>query len=240
MAKRILMIVTSNSRMGSTEHITGIWSDEFAIPYYAFIDAGIEVVIASPAGGRAPIDPVSLNRRGQNDPAVERYLDDAFAYALVQSTFKVSELDMDKFDGVFFCGGHGTMWDLPVDPSVTRAVETANVAGKLIASVCHGGAGLVSARRPDGRPVVEGIRISSFTNDEEKEVGLTEVMPFLLETRLRELGCKFEKVASWQPYAIRDGQFITGQNPSSSGLAAQLVLEAFTVSPVGEKQYATA
>jgi putative intracellular protease/amidase len=226
MNKRILMIVTSNARLGETGRTTGIWAEEFAVPYYRLIDAGAEVEIASPAGGAAPIDPGSLKPKGQNDALVERFLGDSVAQAKLQATHVVAAVDATAFDAIFFPGGHGTMWDLPVDAGVKRAVEAAFASDKLIASVCHGAAGLVSARRSDGKAVVKGHRINAFTDAEEAAVGLTAAVPFQLESRLRELGAKFEGTANWLPFAIRDRQFVTGQNPQSSALVAQHLLQA--------------
>jgi len=224
--RRILMILTSNDRMGDSGRPTGLWAEELVVPYYAFTDAGAEVVLASPRGGRAPIDPGSLKPRGQNDAAVERYLADEALQEQVAHTLPVDELKAGAFDAVFFPGGHGTMWDLPTSASVTRAVEQAWAAGKLVASVCHGAAGLVSARRPDGAPLVQGKRVNSFTDSEEAAAGLAQVVPFALEGRLRELGARFEAAADWQPFAVRDGQLITGQNPQSSTRVAQALLQA--------------
>lgn len=226
MTSRILMIVTSHARLGDTGKPTGIWAEELATPYYALLDAGAEVVLASPAGGAAPVEPASLKPRGENTPAVDRFLGDAEAQARLAATQPVSAVDVSTFDAVFFPGGHGTMWDLPQDAGVRRVVEKAYAQGKLIAAVCHGPAGLVSARRPDGKPVVEGVRLSAFTDAEEAAVGLTEVVPFALESRLRELGARFEGAPNWQAFAVRDGQFVTGQNPQSSGLVAERVIEA--------------
>lgn len=226
MTSRILMIVTSNARMGDTGQPTGLWAEELAVPYYALADAGVEVMLASPAGGPAPIDPGSIKPVGQNDPVVERFLADTLLQARIAATPKASEFDGAAFDAVFFPGGHGTMWDLPVDAGVTRAVERAFADGKLIASVCHGAAGLVTAKRPDGQSIVKDLRVNSFTDAEEKAVGLEKVVPFLLETRLRELGGRFESTGNWQPFALRDGQLITGQNPQSSHLVAQSLLAA--------------
>ena len=226
MTSRILMIVTSNSRMGDTGKPTGLWAEELAVPYYALVDAGADITLVSPAGGPAPIDPGSIKPVGQNDPLVERFLADTALQARLATTPKVSDFDGAQFDAVFFPGGHGTMWDLPVDLGVTRAVERAFAAKKLIASVCHGAAGLVSAKRPDGQSIVKDLRVNSFTNAEEVAVGLEKVVPFLLETRLQELGGRFEGGANWQPFAIRDGQLITGQNPQSSHLVVQELLTA--------------
>ncbi|MFN9966308.1 MAG: type 1 glutamine amidotransferase domain-containing protein [Lysobacteraceae bacterium] len=226
MTSRILMIVTSNARMGDAGKPTGLWAEELAVPYYALADAGVDVTLASPAGGPAPIDPGSLKPVGQNDPVVERFLADEALQARIAATSRASELDGASFDAVFFPGGHGTMWDLPVDDGVTRAVERAFAAHKLIASVCHGAAGLVTAKRPDGQPIVKDLRVNSFTDAEEVALGLEKVVPFMLETRLRELGGRFEGSDNWQAFAIRDGQLITGQNPQSSHLVAQELLKA--------------
>lgn len=149
---------------------------------------------------------------------------------MITQTTRAAEKDSADFDALFFPGGHGTMWDPPTDAGVKRAVEQAFAGGKLIASVCHGAAGLVTAKRPDGRSIVEGLRVNAFTDSEERAVGLEHVVPFMLETRLRELGGKFEGGADWQPYALRDGQLISGQNPQSSALAAGLLLQALGVS----------
>lgn len=226
MTSRILMIVTSNARMGDTGKPTGLWAEELAVPYYALADAGVDMTLASPAGGPAPIDPGSVKPIGQNDPVVERFLADTTLQALIAATPKASAFDGAEFDAVFFPGGHGTMWDLPVDDGVTRAVERAFAANKLIAAVCHGAAGLVTAKRPDGQSIVKDLRVNSFTDAEEVAVGLEKVVPFMLETRLRELGGRFEGTGNWQAFAIRDGQLITGQNPQSSHRVAELLLAA--------------
>jgi putative intracellular protease/amidase len=226
MTKRILMIVTSNARMGEHGKPTGLWAEELAVPYYTLLDAGAQVELASPLGGPLPFDPGSVKPAGQNEPRVDRFLADPAAMAKAQNTQAVEAIDASAFDAVFFPGGHGTMWDLPADGGVKRAVESAFGAGKIVASVCHGAAGLVSARRSDGKPWVEGKRINSFTDAEETAAGLADVVPFALESRLRELGGRFEGAANWQPFAVRDGQLITGQNPQSSSLVADHMLEA--------------
>ena len=226
MTSRILIIVTSNARLGDTGKPTGFWAEELAAPYYALTDAGAQVDFASPAGGAAPLDPGSVKPAGENDAIVERFLADSTLQTRLATTPRISDLDVDAYDALFFPGGHGTMWDLPGHPGVTHAVERAFAAGKVIASVCHGAAGLVSARRPDGRSIVAGKRVNSFTDAEEAAVGLTGVVPFALETRLRKLGGQFEGAAKWQPFVVRDGQLVTGQNPQSSALVAAAVLEA--------------
>lgn len=226
MSQRILMIVTSNHRMGAYDKPTGLWAEELATPWYALADAGVAIELASPAGGPAPIDPGSIQPEGRNEAAVARFLADPDLRARVAATSKTADLDMAGFDAVFFPGGHGTMWDLPGDAGVKRLVEQAEAAGKIISSVCHGAAGLVSARRADGRPLVADRTVNAFTNAEEIEVGLQEVVPFLLESRLRELGGRFECAPNWHPFAVRDGNLITGQNPQSSERVAREVLQA--------------
>jgi putative intracellular protease/amidase len=226
MSKKILFIVTSNSQMGASGKATGIWAEELAVPYYALLDAGFTVDIASPKGGQAPMDPGSVKPVGSNVPAVDRFLVDTDAMHKSANTHTASSVNATTYDAVFFPGGHGTMWDLPKDAGVTTAVETAFVANKIIASVCHGAAGLVTAKRADGKSIVAGKRVNSFTDAEEAAAGLTDVVPFLLETRIRELGATFEGAANWQAFAVRDGNLITGQNPASSELVAYHVIDA--------------
>jgi putative intracellular protease/amidase len=226
MTHRVLIITTSHAQLGNTGKPTGVWAEELLAPYYQLVDAGAEVTLASPKGGAITFDPGSLKPAGQNDALIERFLADPQAQTAAQKTQVVASVNASPFDAVFFPGGHGTMWDLPVDAGVTRAVEAAFAAEKIIASVCHGAAGLVSAKRADGMSIVKGQRISSFTDAEEAAVGLTAVVPFQLESRLRELGAVFEGAANWQAFAVRDGQFITGQNPQSSQLVAHHLVTA--------------
>jgi putative intracellular protease/amidase len=223
--KRVLMIVTSNARMGETGKPTGVWAEELAVPYFAFIDAGAAVEFASPRGGSVPFDPASIKDAGTNHAAVERLLNDATLQARLAATIPVATVDGAVFDAVFFPGGHGTMWDLP-HASVGKVAGDAFQAGRLVGSVCHGAAGLVSAVDATGKPIVNGRRINSFTNAEETAAGLMNVVPFALESRLRELGGLFEGAANWQAFSLRDGQLITGQNPASSASVAALIIDA--------------
>lgn len=224
--KRVLIITTSNAVMGDSGKPTGIWAEELATPYYALTDAGIAVEIASPKGGPVPFDPASIKPRGENEAVIERLLADETAQRQIQATLRTADVDATQYDAVFFPGGHGTMWDFPGDAGVKRAVESAYAAGKPVASVCHGVVALVSALDGNGRPLVEGKRINSFTDAEETEAGMMQVVPFALEGRLRELGARFEGAANWQPFAVRDGNLITGQNPQSSELVAHKLIEA--------------
>jgi putative intracellular protease/amidase len=223
---RILMIVTGHAQLGATGKPTGIWAEELAAPYFALRDAGTQITLATPNGGTAPLDPGSVKAPGQNSPVVERLLADAELQQQLQATPAVAALNSSDFDALFFPGGHGTMWDLPQSQAVTHAVEHMLGAQRPVAAVCHGPAGLVNAKRPDGKPWVAGLRVNAFTDAEEAAVGLTEVVPFALETRLRELGAHFESAAPWQAHAVRDGALITGQNPQSSEKVAALLLDA--------------
>jgi putative intracellular protease/amidase len=226
MTKRILMIVTSNNQMGDSGKPTGLWAEELSVPYFALLDAGCSIDLASPAGGIAPIDPGSVKPAGSNETSVERLLKDPHLQQALAYTRKASEIAIDPYDAIFFPGGHGAMWDLPNDAGVGKLVTEADQRGKLIASVCHGAAGLVGARMTNGDAVVKGKKINSFTDAEEDAVGLSTVVPFKLESRLRELGALFEGTANWQAFVIRDKHFITGQNPQSSKLVANELLTA--------------
>lgn len=226
MQPRILMIVTSIARMGATDKPTGLWAEELAVPYYRLLDAGARIEIASTAGGVVPFDPGSLGEEQRKHPDVARMLADGELKARLHNTRRAADFDASEFDAVFLPGGHGTMWDLPGDAGVTRAVEAAHANERVIGAVCHGIAGLVTARDAQGQPLVRGRRISAFTNSEEAAVGLTEVVPFALESRVRELGGNFDAAPDWTPHAVRDGLLVTGQNPQSSELVVKGMLEA--------------
>ena len=226
---QILIIVTSHSAMGDTGETTGLWFEELATPYYAFVDAGVEVTIASISGGEIPIDPRSQKTIGENPASVDRFLQDTSASAAIANTSAVNTIDSSQYDGIFLPGGHGTMWDLPESQALAAMISQAYAQDKLVAAVCHGPAGLVSATKLDGSPLVAGHQISAFTNSEEDAVGLSEAVPFMLETKLRELGADFQGVGNFEPFAVQSGKVITGQNPSSSLLVAQKVLEALGV-----------
>ncbi len=221
-APRILMVVTSADRMTSGEQ-TGLWLEEFAVPYLEFRNAGAEVTVASPAGGPAPIDP----RSKPDDEQQEAWREASEALA---RTWPLRDINADEFDAVFLPGGHGTMFDLPENPELATVLESLARQGKVMAAVCHGPAAFVGPKGPDGRSLVDGKRIAVFTDDEERAVGLDGAVPFMLESRLRELGANVDKAANFQEHAVRDGNLVTGQNPPSSALTARLTLEALGVS----------
>jgi putative intracellular protease/amidase len=223
---KVLIVLTSHAQMGSTPEPTGFWLEEFTTPYYTFVDAGAEVTIASIRGGRAPIDPRSLQAEaGQHPASVARYMNDPELRMQLEGTLDLEDVADGAYDIVFLPGGHGAMWDLPSSDTLARLVATTLGRGNVVAAVCHGPAGLVGARFDDGKPVVAGRRVAGFTNSEERAVGLDQVVPFLLETRLRELGGRYESGPDFQPFAVADGRLVTGQNPASSARAAQLAIE---------------
>lgn len=215
--KNILIIVTNHKQIDA-DHPTGLWLEEFAIPFQLFRQHTYTVTVASPLGGMAPIDPRSLST---SEPA-EAHGD---ALQALQYTEPLNSVNVDDYDAVFFPGGHGTMYDLPI-PEVGRVVSQFFDAQKVVAAVCHGPAAFVQATQSDGTPIVKGRKVTGFTNEEEEEVKLAQLMPFLLESRLQELGAKFEKASMWSDYVVVDGKLITGQNPQSSASVAKAVIEA--------------
>lgn len=222
----ILMITTSAATLRGPDKPTGLWFEELASPYYAFVEAGASVTLASIAGGPVPIDPRSVKPKGENEASVDRFLDDAAASCALAATPAVTGIDVTAYDAVFLPGGHGTMVDLPESAELAALLGTAWAEGKVVAAVCHGPAGLVNVKDQAGAPLVKGRRVTGFSDSEERAVGLDASVPFLLETRLRELGGLYDSAADFQPFAVADGRLVTGQNPASSALTAKLVLEA--------------
>ncbi|MCB5177202.1 type 1 glutamine amidotransferase domain-containing protein [Microvirga lenta] len=237
-APKVLIVATSHDRLGSAGHRTGVWLEELATPYYTLLDGGAEITLVSIKGGAIPWDPRSLPAEAGEGPgekpeeqqevpaSVHRFLEDEQVMQLARNSPALGSVDAASFDAVFLPGGHGPMWDAANDETLARLIGTMFDQGKVVAAVCHGPAGLVQAKRQDGRPIVEGLRVSAFTNTEEEAVGLTTVVPFLLEDRLKELGGRFERGPDWQPFAVQDRNLITGQNPQSSELVARHVLTA--------------
>jgi putative intracellular protease/amidase len=223
--KRILMVTTSHATLGDTGEATGVWLEELTTPYHAFVDAGARVAIASIRGGGIPIDPRSRGEAGGDRGPVERFMADAGAMDWLAHSLPVAEVRVDDYDAVFLPGGHGTMWDLPRSEVLASLLGTAWDAGKVVAAVCHGPAGLLNARDAAGRLLVDGRRVTGFTDSEEAAVGLAATVPFLLEARLRELGGRFESGPDFQPHALADGRLVTGQNPASSARTARLVMQ---------------
>jgi putative intracellular protease/amidase len=221
---KILMILTSHDRLGDTGKKTGFWLEEFAAPYYLLKDAGADIVLASPKGGQPPLDPISNLPENQTG-LTKRFLADPAAQAELANTKTLAEVNADEFDALFYPGGHGPMWDLSDNAKSAALIDAFVKADKPVAAVCHAPIALVNARGKDGEFLVKGKRVTGFTNEEEEAVGLTKVVPFLVENVLRERGGLFSKAANWVPYVLVDGKLITGQNPASSGPAAQALLK---------------
>jgi putative intracellular protease/amidase len=199
---KILMVLTSHDTLGNTGRKTGFWLEEFAAPYYTFKDASAQIVLASPKGGQPPLDPKSNEPIFQTD-LTHRFEADADAKARLAATVRLDSVKAEDFDTVFYPGGHGPMWDLAEDQNSIKLLES----------------------HPDGKLLVEGKTVTGFTNGEEEEVGLTKVVPFLVEDELMSLGATFSKVKNWGVHTVADGQLITGQNPASSGPAAKLLTD---------------
>jgi putative intracellular protease/amidase len=215
---RILIVVTSHSELPNG-HKTGLWLEEYGTPYNEFTAAGFDLVTASPKGGAAPIDPRSFD----SDAATSTF---AKALEQLERTERLGEVDPAPFDAIFFPGGHGPMFDLAQDARVKVLLRHFVDGGKPYAAVCHGPAAFVGATTASGQPIVAGKRLTAFTNEEEREVGLDKVVPFLLEDKLREEGATFEKAPNWSDHVVTDGMLITGQNPQSSASAAHAVVSA--------------
>ena len=221
---KILMVLTSHDKLGSTGGKTGFWLEEFAAPYYVFKDAGANITLASPLGGQPPLDPKSDDPTAQTD-STRRYKADTALQTTLANTLKLSAMVAADFDAVFYPGGHGPLWDLAEDSSSIALIETMLAAGKPVASVCHAPAVLRHPKGSDGKSLVQGKKVTGFTNTEEQAVGLSKIVPFLVEDMLKENGGIYSKADDWQPYVVTDGLLITGQNPASSELAAKTLLE---------------
>ncbi len=221
---RILMIVTSHDQMGDTGHKTGIWLEEFAAPYYRFLDAGAEITLASPKGGQPPLDPNSQVPDALTD-ATARFEKDEAAQKAFANTVKLDGLNADDFDALFYPGGHGPLWDLATDAKSIALVEAFVAQNKPVAAVCHGPAALVNAKGSDGKPLVADKKVTGFTNDEEKAVGLEKVVPLSIEDEFKKQGGLYERGDMWASYAVVDGKLVTGQNPASSDATADEVMK---------------
>lgn len=221
----ILFIVTSHAIMGNTGEPTGVWLEELTTPYYEFIDAGYEVKIASVSGGNIPIDPRSTGEDQKSEPSVARYLEDETLQAAVKNTPSAGEIDASKYDAIFFPGGHGTMWDYPDNSELAKIITDALSDNRVVAAVCHGPAVLVGVQDENGDPLVKGRKVSTFTDSEERAVGLEDAVPFLLETRLRELGADVITADDFQALSVVDGTLVTGQNPASAKAVAADVIK---------------
>jgi putative intracellular protease/amidase len=222
---KVLMVITSHDQLGSTGKKTGFWLEELAAPYYVFKDAGVEVTLASPKGGRPPLDPKSNELENRTELTL-RFEQDEDAQAELDRTVRLDSVRQEDFDTVFYPGGHGPMWDLAEDTNSIKLIESFIAAGKTIGVVCHSTGALRHVKTPDGKLLVQDKEVTGFTNGEEEGVGLTKIVPFLVEDEMLKLGAIFSKKVNWAPYVVSDGLLITGQNPHSSGPAANTLMAA--------------
>ena len=218
------MVLTSHEDLGDTGKKTGFWLEEFAAPYYVFRDAGAEIVLASPKGGQPPLDPKSDAEDAQTD-ATCRFEKDAEAQKALTTTQVLSDTTDTGFDALFYPGGHGPLWDLAGDADSIRLIEAFAASNRAVGAVCHAPAVFQKTKGADGRPLVSGRRVTGFSNTEESAVGLTGVVPFLVEDMLTSKGGHYEKGADWASFVVVDGKLVTGQNPASSEKAAEQVLK---------------
>ena len=225
---KILMVLTSHDRLGDTGEKTGFWLEEFAAPYYEFKDAGAEVTIASPAGGQPPVDPKSDAPAAQTE-STRRFKSDPAAQKSLAETQKLEAVRPEDFDAVFYAGGHGPLWDLVDSKTSIGLIEGFDRAGKPMGLVCHAPAALRDVKAPSGRPFVADRRLTGFSDSEEADVKLTDVVPFSLERALKAEGARYEKGADQTPYVVVDGKLVTGQNPASSAPAARALLKLLGV-----------
>ena len=220
----ILMVLTSHDRLGDTGKKTGFWLEEFAAPYYVFKEAGATITLASPLGGQPPLDPKSDEASSQTE-ATTRFKADAESIKQLANTLPLANIDPAHFDAVFYPGGHGPLWDLAEDKDSIALIESMYTAGKPVSAVCHAPGVFRHTRNANGDPLVKGKRVTGFTNSEEAAVGLTNIVPFLVEDMLKTNGGQYSKGPDWHPYAQIDGLLITGQNPASSELVAHELLK---------------
>lgn len=233
----ILMVMTSHDQLGDTGKKTGLWLEEFAAPYYVFKDAGAAVTLVSPKGGQVPLDPKSDEPDSQTE-ATKRFKQDQEAQEALANTLPLANIHPDVYDAVFYPGGHGPLWDLSEDRDSILTIETLYDENKPVAAVCHAPGVFRHACRSDGKPLVEGKRVTGFTNTEEEAVQLTKIVPFLVEDSLKKKGGVYSKGPDWQPYVVIDGHLITGQNPASSEEAAKAVLKMLKESSGTARQQA--
>ena len=219
------MVLTSHSQLGTSGEKTGFWIEEFATPYYVLLDAGAIITIASPKGGQPPVDPKSELADAQT-PSTKRFFADNTAIDLVAHTLKLSEVNQQDYDAVFYPGGHGPLWDLANDKHSIQLIEDFYNHQKPIAFVCHAPSALINVKTSNGEPLVKGKEVTGFSNSEEVTIKLNTIVPFLLEDELKKLGALYSKGHDWSSYVKKDGLLITGQNPSSSKAIALLLLQA--------------
>jgi len=219
MNKKVLFVLTSHDELGNTGLKTGFWSEELAAPYYALVDKGIDIVLASLKGGQPPIDPKSEDPAFQTD-STQRMDKDTVLLDKLKHTLPLANVKIDDYDAVFYPGGHGPLWDLAESATSQQLITAFYTANKPVAFVCHA-PGVLKDVKVNGEYLVKGKNVTGFSNTEEEAVQLTSVVPFLVEDMLVKNGANYSKTGDWNPYAIVDGLLITGQNPASSEKVAE-------------------
>ncbi|GAM74672.1 thiJ/pfpI family protein [Vibrio ishigakensis] len=220
---KVLMVLTSHDKLGDSGHATGFWLEEFTTPYYTFLDAGADITLASPKGGLPPIDPNSTQEDAQTE-TTKRYDADQDLKSKLANTLELSGVSADDFDAIFYPGGHGPLWDLSEDKDSIALIEAFSAQAKPVGAVCHGPAVFRHPKGADGKPLVSGKRVTGFSNEEEEAVGLTQVVPFLIEDMFAQSGATYSRGDTWQSHVVTDGLLVTGQNPASSDASAKAVL----------------
>lgn len=220
----ILFVLTSHETFGDTGNKTGLWLEEFLVPYYSFVDAGLAVRLSSPKGGKIPVDPGSLEAL-KDSPLYQRFTSDAILMERMNSTVKLSDVSASDVSAVVYPGGHGPLWDLRDNPHSVALIESFISSGKPVATICHAGCALLDARKSDGRPLVEGVQVTAFSDSEEAAVGLEKAVPYLVETDMKTLGAVYSKAGDWESHIVVSGSLITGQNPASSVGVAEAVIK---------------
>ena len=213
--KRVLLVMSSHDELGISGKQIGTWFTELAAPYYILIEAGFEVVLASPKGGNAPIDLLSMKAPFTTE-FTERFLNDPVARYAAEHTRKLKEVNYNGFDAVFFPGGYGLLWDLASDSFVIKLIEDFAASKKPIAMVCHAPAILRDAKKPNGEPFVKGVKLTGFKNEEDAEIELLHLLLFSLEDELKARGANYISKANWEPNVVEDGVLLTGQSPASA------------------------
>ncbi|WP_127956825.1 type 1 glutamine amidotransferase domain-containing protein [Serratia microhaemolytica] len=221
---KILMVLTSHDKLGNSGEKTGFWLEEFVSPYYVFHDAGAEITLASPQGGQPPLDPKS-EQPGAQSAATRRFAQDNQLQQALANTLKLQQINAEDFDALFYPGGHGPLWDLAQDAHSIALIEQFQAQGKPVAAVCHAPAVLRDVKDAAGNPLVMGKQVTGFSNSEEEAVGLTNIVPFLVEEMLKANGGHYSRAENWQSHVAVDGLLITGQNPASSDATAEALLQ---------------
>jgi putative intracellular protease/amidase len=225
----ILVVLTNHAKLGETEKKTGFYLSEAAHPYVVFVENGYPVKLASPQGGFAPIDPSSFDLEDKSNATFwQAFGNGDKQNPGVEETAALGGVAPGNFSAIFFAGGHGAMWDFPDSESLQKVTAAIYENGGAVGAVCHGPAALVNAKLADGSHLLAGKRTAVFTNAEEEAVGLTDTVPFLLETEFKKAGATVELAENFIENAVRDGRLVTGQNPASAGKAGQLLIDAIT------------